>query len=99
MLVADVTILFQSLVDDPFEFDWEVGIQAHRRYGVSFKNGVEDDSRTFPSERQCPGRHLVKYRTEGEQIRACVQFLSTDLFRRHIGNGSNSRTWTGQVVS
>ena len=66
MLVADVTILFQSLVDDSFEFDREVGIQAHRRYGVSFKNAVEDDSRTFPSERQRSRRHLVENGTEGK---------------------------------
>ena len=81
VLVAQVAIFLQALVDDPFEFDWEVGIQAHRRYGVSFKNAVEDDSRTFPSERQRSRRHLVENGTEGKQITAGIQLLGAHLLR------------------
>ena len=66
--------------------------------GVAFQNGIENHSRAFAAERQCPGRHFVEHRTEREQIRAGVQFLGSHLLRRHVGHRAQRRARTGQVL-
>src|SRR2546422_4434664 len=81
VLIAKIAVFLQRLVDDPFEVNWEVGIQAHRRNGISVKNGVENDSRTLPTERQRSRRHLVENGTEGKQITAGIQLLGAHLLR------------------
>jgi hypothetical protein len=98
MLTSQVAIFFQALIDDLLQFGWQVRVQPHRRNGITFQNGVEDDPGTLAPERQCPSRHLVQNRPEGEQVGACVQFLGADLFRRHVGDGSHSRSRTGKML-
>src|SRR5439155_26051479 len=68
VLIAKIAVFLQGLVDDPLEFDWDVGIQAHRMNGISVKNGVENDSRTFLTKRKCFIRHLLEKGSEGIKI-------------------------------
>ncbi len=98
MLVTQFSIFLQGLGDDPFEFRRHVGIQSHRCYWSSVQDRVEDDTRTFPTEGQRPCRHFVQDGTKREQIRAGIQFLASDLFRRHEGDGAKGRTGAGEML-
>jgi hypothetical protein len=71
-LIAQIAVFFQSLVDDPFDFDWHVGIQPHGGSGSRVENGFEDDSRAFPTEWQRACSRLVQHCAKGEQIRSGV---------------------------
>jgi hypothetical protein len=47
---------------------------------------------------QPPCCHLVQHSAEGEQIAPRIQFFRPRLLWRHISNGAERRTGTGQVV-
>src|SRR4029077_4308889 len=50
------------------------------------------------SERQLSGGHLIQHRTEGKQVRSSIQILAFYLFRRHVGDGTKSRTGAGEML-
>ena len=52
VLIAQVAVFLQRLVDDPFQFGGNFGIQAHRRCRRLVQNGIEDHPEVSPSERQ-----------------------------------------------
>src|SRR5436305_843496 len=66
-----------------------VGIQQQCWYRCPIQNRLEDDAWTLATERQCSRGHLVKHRSDGEQIGSCVQHLGTNRLLRHVGNRSN----------
>src|SRR3984893_2887601 len=98
MLVTQLPVFLQSLVDDVFQLWREVRVQADCGTWITIQNFAKDNSRAFSAKGQCAGRHLVEDCPERKQIRASVQLLGSYLFRRHIGNGSQSRSRTGQVL-
>ena len=98
VLIAQIAVFLQSLVDDLFQLRWGVRIQPHDGRGNRVQNGFEDDARAFPTEWQRTRSRLVQHCAKGEQIRSGVQFLGTDLLRRHVGNRSQRRSRTGQVL-
>ncbi len=61
------------------------------------QNGVEDKRGGFAVKGQRPRRHLIKQRTEGEQVGAGVEFLALGLLRRHVRDGSERGAGAGQV--
>jgi hypothetical protein len=71
-LAANVAVFLQSLVDDPFQFGWYVGIQPNWSYGSAFQNSVEDQPRSVASKRQGTSAHLVQNRTKREQVGAGI---------------------------
>src|SRR6476660_6866475 len=99
MLVPEISILLQTLIDDALQFDWQVRIQTYCRGWCPIQNRLEDYPGTFSTERQRPSRHFVEDSAEREQIRSCVQFLSTDLFWRHVRDSSHRRSRTGQMFA
>src|SRR5262244_3987312 len=98
MLVPKVPILLQAFVDNPFQFCWQIRVQPHCRCWRAIKNCFENNARALSAKRQRTCCHFVKHSTKGKQVRSCVQFLGSDLLWRHIGNGSNSRSRTGQML-
>src|SRR6185295_349378 len=96
VLVAKAAILLQALADDLLEFRRHVGIQLRGGRGRAIQNAVEDQSRADTRKRHRTGRHFVQDDTEREQIRAGVEVLSADLFRRHVGDCSEWTSRTGQ---
>src|SRR6266700_4790769 len=64
VLVTQVAVFLQALVDDPFQFGRQVGVQSNRWRWGTIQNGFEDHSRTFPTEWQTPSSHLVENGTE-----------------------------------
>src|SRR5947208_15257351 len=75
----------------------QVWIQPYHRDGIAFQNGVKDDSRTFTSEWQGAGCHLVKQDSKGEQVVACVQLPGPHLLGRHVGYCAKNTAGTCQV--
>src|SRR5580700_5219358 len=74
VLVAEVSVFLQTLVNDPFHFGWQVGIQPYWRNWLFFQNRIKNDSRTLTTERQNACCHLIEDDAEGKQIGARVQF-------------------------
>ena len=99
MLIAQIAVLLQSLVDDPFQL--RLGTSGFSRTGgtgARFRIASKMTRRTFATERQRARRHLVEHRAEREQVRARVQFLGPHLLRRHVGDRAHRRARTGQVL-
>jgi hypothetical protein len=86
------------LVDDPFQFGRNITIETNRSRRVSVQYGVEDERRGFASERQRARSHFVQHRPEREQVGAGIQFLAFGLFRGHVGDGSQRRAGTGEMI-
>src|SRR6516165_8533109 len=97
MLVAQVAVFLQTLRDDSFQFGRYIGIDSYRGNRSPIKDGLEDHSRAFPSERYLPSRHFIEHGSEREQVGSSVQLLSTDLLRRHVGDGSEHTAGTRQM--
>src|ERR1700722_15016169 len=51
-----------------------------------------------PAKWKRAGGHLVEDGAERKQVAAGVEFLSASLFRRHVGNGAESRAGAGEVL-
>ena len=98
-LVSKFPILFQRFADDLFQFRWQVRIQPQGSKRRTVQDGVKHGRGSVAAERKHPRRHLVKYSAERKQVGPGVEISPLSLLRRHIGNGSYCRTWTGQQLS
>ena len=67
------------------------------RSRFAIQDGIEDDRRSVAAKWNEAGSHLVKNRSEGEQIGAGVEFLALGLLRRHVGYSSDGGAWAGQI--
>ena len=94
---AQVAIFFESLPENFFQSRRDCGIQLRRRNRIEFENGVKNHRRRCAGKRPTSSRHLVDHDAQGKQIRPGIQFLTASLFRRHVSDGSNSRSGAGQV--
>jgi hypothetical protein len=47
---------------------------------------------------QCARGHLIQDRSKGKQVGACIQFLRTRLFRRHVRNSAQGAAGACEVV-
>jgi len=97
-LVAQISVLFERLVDDVLELGWEIGVQAQRGRGGAVEDCLEDGGGTFSAKREHTGRHLVEHRAEGKQVAPRVQFLAPGLLRRHVGDGADGGAGIGQLL-
>ena len=98
MLVTRLAILLERLVDDVFEFHWNVGIKAHWRHDGSVHDRFENYGDGFAAERGCAGGHLVKNRAEAEEIAARIQFSRADLLGRHVRYCADGAARAGEVL-
>src|SRR5579864_2494202 len=97
VLVAEISILLQTLVDDLFQLRRYVRIQSECWRWRSIQNGFEDHTARVASERKHARTHLIQDRPEREQVGASIEFLSSRLFRGHVSHRAQSRTGTGQM--
>jgi len=97
MLVAQIAILLERLVNDPFQFGGQVGIQPYRGHGRLVQDGIKQVGGRGSPEWQLGGGHLVQHRPEGEQVGAGVKLASARLLRRHICGCAHRRTRTGKM--
>ena len=70
----EAPILFQQLVDDPFELRREIRVHTARCDRLFADDAVEDGGGGIPLERQASGRHLIEYDSQGEEIGSRVDF-------------------------
>src|ERR1019366_3635959 len=97
-LVAQVAVFFQQLVDGAFEFRWQLRIEPHGRDRGRVEDGVKEHGGGVAFESVGARRHFVKNGAQREQVGAAVEFLAARLFRRHVGNRSQRRTWAGEML-
>src|SRR5436190_2080202 len=97
MLIAEVALFFQRAVDDALKFLWQIGIQPHWRNRRFAEDGLENHSRSVPSEWHHSGGHLIKHCAEGKYIRTAIQIFSSRLLGRHVSNRAQRSSRTGQV--
>jgi len=72
MLVSQVTVFFETLEDNSFEFPGKIRIQPTGAYWLPFQNSHENDPGTLSAKGHLTGRHFVQDRTKGKQIGAGV---------------------------
>ena len=98
MLVAEVTVLFERLVDDALELWRQVGVEARGRSGRAVQNGVVDNGCSRARERLSARGHLVEHGAKAEQVRARVELLASCLFGRHVRYRAHRHARTGEEL-
>ena len=98
VLVAQVAILFESLVDNVFKARRQIGIEAEHGSRRPIQNGLKDRRRTFSAEGHGARRHFVEDGSKGKQIGAAVEVFAPGLLRRHVGDGADGGAGAGQVL-
>src|ERR1700740_794687 len=97
-LIPELAILLQRLVDCFFQLEWHLRIDAAGGNRGAGQNSVGDDSGGVARERLPASGHFIEHQTETENVRACVQFLATDLLWRHVAQSSWSRAGFGELI-
>src|SRR5690349_19072123 len=98
MLVAQLAIFLQAFADNALDFSRQGGVQVNGTDRIAIQNKIEDTFPSFSFKWQFASRHFIENNTEGEQVRAWVQALTTDLLRRHMRNGSQQAACRGQLL-
>src|ERR1051326_7347167 len=76
-LIAQRPILFQALVNDPFQFCGDIRVEAQQRTGRAIEDGLGNDSRTFAAKKarvRWPS-HRARRRTRTGQCEHPVPWL------------------------
>src|SRR5690349_13259668 len=94
-LVTQFEVFLQGLVENLFQFWWEVGIEFQRRDGGAMENRVEHGSTCGTGKRRSSGGHFVQNDPQRKQVSASVQLLAHGLLWGHVGNGSYRYAGTG----
>src|SRR2546427_2972749 len=97
-LIASITIFFECFAYDPLQLWWNSGIKPNWRNGCSVQNGLEYHATGVTEKRKLCGNRFVQYGSEREHVGASIEFLPSNLLRRHICNGAQRRTGAGQVL-
>ena len=89
MLISMVAVLPQGLLDDPFELARHPGRQLPGRRRLVLKYRARQLHMAFALEWEFTGKKLIHHDAQTKDIAAGIHLAATDLFRRHIGNGSD----------
>src|SRR5215472_5286851 len=98
VLVPKITILLQTLIDDAFEFNRQVRVEANRRSGRSIENCFEDDTRALAPKWQLAGTHFIEHSTERKNVATGIQLLRSHLLWRHVCDGAERTARAGQMI-
>ncbi len=96
-LITNLPIFLQCLADNVLKLCREIGIQPQLRCRLLVQDRIEDRSRAVAAKGKHARRHFVQHRAKGEKIGTSVEVLAQRLLRRHVGYGSESAAWTGEV--
>src|SRR5205823_5908804 len=88
----------QKLVNNAFQLDRNMWIEADWRDGRRMQDGIEDNGSSAAFEGMGAGEHLVKHSAKRKQVCPAVQFFSARLFGRHISDGSHGRAGRSEVL-
>src|SRR4029079_10118297 len=82
--MSRLTSLFQQLEYDPFELRWQMPIQPSGRNWNLIQHRFLKLGACFSDYCALPGCHFVEYQSERKQVGSGIQFLSPNLFARHV---------------
>src|SRR5262249_51998673 len=94
---AQVAVLLERTVDDAFELRRQIGIQPDRRNRSPRQNGFKDHGRRIATKGNSASRHFIEHCAKRKKVSAMVEFLPARLLGRHISNGAERRSRTGQM--
>src|SRR5215472_16166646 len=98
MLVAHLAIPFERLLDDSFEFWWDLRIQSFRCRWSSMQQRIKYRSRCTPLEGQCAGCHLVEHNSEGKQVGSRIECFAQHLLGRHVRYHAQGRSGASEMA-
>src|SRR5215472_16740946 len=94
MLIAQVTVLLETLEDDLFQLGRNFWIDLAGRVRLLVEDGSEDRRAGIARECQPACGHLVKYAAETEEVSASIQFFPARLLRGHVGGRAHRNSGT-----
>src|SRR5579862_4373279 len=83
VLIAQVTVLLKSFVNDSFEINRDLHIQPHRSGWRLVQYRVKDVARSFAAEENQSRCHLIQHCPKRKQVSPRIQFLAAYLLGRH----------------
>ena len=98
MLITQFAVLLQRFVDDSFQIQRQVGVDASSRCRHTLQDSVKNDARGLAPKRQQACRHLVQHNPEGEQVCTRIQVLAPYLLWGHVVDRAQSAAGTSQVL-
>src|SRR6516162_4213831 len=87
-LIARCAVLFERLVNDASKCASKLGIQPGRWNRHVSEDGALKLQSCVTFKRALTRGHFIEHQPKGEQIGACVQAFSADLFWRHVTSGA-----------
>ena len=78
-LITQVSVLFEQLVQNVFQFGGHAAVQLNRRYRSAMQNVPENDRTGRAREGQGAGHHLIDHGAQGKKIAAGVQRFAASL--------------------
>ena len=88
-LIAVLAILANGFTDDSFHFVGHLGSKFHRRRRLSLQDFGDNVAGRLTSKRLSSRDHLIKHRSQAENVAARVNLKSPRLFWGHVFSGSN----------
>ncbi len=95
-LVAQLTVFLERDADDFFQLRGNLFVQASGGSRRLVENRFVNHSGCVAGKGEAAGGHFIEHRAEGEQVSAGIEFLAASLLGRHIGNGADGRSRTGE---
>src|ERR1700722_14148522 len=89
-LVAQSAIFLQRLLYNFIELAGNGRIELRGRRRSALENGMKNQRGSIALERKAASAHLIEHGSQGKKVGTRIQNLAADLFRRHIGHGSES---------
>src|SRR6266496_1557891 len=83
-LVTFITVVAQSLLQNGFEFQWNIRQYAGQRWWLRCQDGGNAVARRFAVERRTSSHNFVEHYAQAPNIRARIYLLAARLFRRHV---------------
>ena len=96
-MIAELTVLFQSLVNYAVQCGRQLWIQLGGTYWLAVKDRVENNGRRFARERLLAGSHFVQHCSERKQVGTGINDLATGLFGGHVGYCPDGLARGGEV--
>src|SRR4051812_9319876 len=83
VLIAEVTVLFECLPDDPAQLVRERGIYLICWCRIAIQYRVKNHGRSVTLKWQRTRRHLIQDRPERKYVRPRIRYLTACLLGRH----------------
>ena len=96
-LVAQLAIFFEGFVDNLFELRRQLWIQPHRCHRYAVEDRFRKHAQSVAPKGQNPTHHFIEHDAKRKQVGTSIQILTPHLLRRHVCQGADRRSRSGQI--